>query len=88
VAIRRGGQQRELEGIPKDTDPEGRFVRRIEIRGEGAFKDDGIYLHGDRHFILRGPRLALASGRGLASAEDEKAEPMSLEVYCPVPAGG
>ena len=116
MAIRsRGGQRRDLEGIPSDTDrdvqalfarpdgtlwvissrgaldtpdgvlvtmdefdAEGHFVRQVDILGEGSFKDDGLYIDGDRLFILRGLRAAQDAERGNGDDEDSDAEPMSV----------
>jgi len=63
-------------------DASGEFQHQVELRGEGSFVDDGLYIVGDRVFVARGLRAALRAERGDGDEDaDAYAEPMSVACY-------
>ncbi len=68
-----------------EFDATGAVTRRITLLGEGDFHLDGVYVEGDRVFVVTGLWDAVLASRGLAAGEsetdDESAEPVSVICY-------
>ncbi|MEJ2722215.1 MAG: hypothetical protein P8181_13935, partial [bacterium] len=67
-------------------DRDGRFTRQISFNGEGDYAEDGVYIVGDRLYVVTDLRSARRSmfGAGDEDAEEDEAldeEPMSVICY-------
>ena len=63
-------------------DGQGRFTRRVQLRGEGSPADDGIFFAGDRLFIVSGRFGAvMAQFGGDEDTDMEDTEPLQVIAY-------
>jgi hypothetical protein len=70
-------------GVFDVFDRDGRYVRQLTLMGEGDPLDDGIFILGDRVFVitdLLDADLATHGGKKGEEAEMDEAEP--IEVIC------
>ncbi len=65
-------------------DKEGRYARRVTLKGQGDPTIDGQFFVGDRLFVVTdwlNALMALQGGAGPMTEEDEDAEPMEIISY-------
>ena len=69
-------------------DPEGRYVQRVVLDLDADAVQDGVFLVGDRLYVVTDIMSAFMSLLGAESSADEEPEPMSVICYGVIPPGG
>ena len=65
-------------------DPQGSFIRQVDLSGQGTFEDDRFVLRGDRLFVITQFQSAMDAWRGRGGDEDsdEEEDFVPMEVIC------
>jgi hypothetical protein len=65
-------------------DPDGKFLSRVTLKGDGNYRLDGFYIVRNRLYVVKGLRSARRAMFGLGEnqqSEEEEAEPVSVICY-------